>query len=240
MHFVTCIPNLATAAQPSCSSPVLVTYLEAANNFASPHGHHVVTLGLLVDGETTVTNRPSTIRPRQPLSHWKILKYAFSRPSSHPCSHVHHTTRLVSDTSTTRITLYFTMPPPGSWTFDVHAAASITEEMLDDSARFLSEQYGVWGPFAGEKMGRWCKPDMYALRRDEVYFFVVLSFRSTLCAIMYGSAMQYSETCGGSQALLGRILPSWTIFQRLQGLRNHRQYPVESCDGYEDTTLCLA
>jgi hypothetical protein len=129
-----------------------------------------VTLGLLVDGETTVTNRPSTIRPRQPLSHWKILKYAFSRPSSHPCSHVHHTTRLVSDTSTTRITLYFTMLPPGSWTFDVHAAASVTEEMLDDSAKFFSEQYGVWGPFAGEKMGRWCKPDMYALRRDEVYF----------------------------------------------------------------------
>jgi hypothetical protein len=35
--------------------------------------------------------------------------------------------------------------------------ASITEEMLSDAAKLFSLNYGVWGPSAAEKMGKFAK-----------------------------------------------------------------------------------
>jgi hypothetical protein len=39
---------------------------------------------------------------------------------------------------------------------------SITDEMLSDAAKLFSLNYGVWGPSAAEKMGKFAKQGTYA------------------------------------------------------------------------------
>ncbi|KAF1931018.1 uncharacterized protein M421DRAFT_99565 [Didymella exigua CBS 183.55] len=45
-----------------------------------------------------------------------------------------------------------------SFTFETIPAAQVTGTMLEQAAALFSDAYGVWGPDAADKMGKFCKP----------------------------------------------------------------------------------
>ena len=47
------------------------------------------------------------------------------------------------------------------FTFKRVPASEVTDAMLADTAALFSSAYGVWGPLASQKMGKFAKPGMY-------------------------------------------------------------------------------
>jgi hypothetical protein len=41
----------------------------------------------------------------------------------------------------------------------------VTDEMLDEAAKLFSENYGVWGELAAERMGKFAKAGRYSVSR---------------------------------------------------------------------------
>ena len=48
-----------------------------------------------------------------------------------------------------------------NFTFKRVPASEVTDAMLADTAALFSSAYGVWGPLASQKMGKFAKPGMY-------------------------------------------------------------------------------
>ena len=48
-----------------------------------------------------------------------------------------------------------------NFTFKRVPASEVTDAMLADTAALFSSTYGVWGPLASQKMGKFAKPGMY-------------------------------------------------------------------------------
>lgn len=47
------------------------------------------------------------------------------------------------------------------YTFERIPASDVSDAMLVEAASLFSSAYGVWGPLAPKKMGKFCKPGMY-------------------------------------------------------------------------------
>jgi hypothetical protein len=48
-----------------------------------------------------------------------------------------------------------------TFTLDTIPAAQVTETMLEQAAALFSSAYGIWGPYAEQKMGKYCKPGIF-------------------------------------------------------------------------------
>lgn len=45
-----------------------------------------------------------------------------------------------------------------NFTLEHVAAHDISDAMLEETVNLFSSAYGIWGPLASEKMGKFCKP----------------------------------------------------------------------------------
>ncbi|PVI04393.1 hypothetical protein DM02DRAFT_586383 [Periconia macrospinosa] len=55
-----------------------------------------------------------------------------------------------------------------NFTFEIISAAGVTDTMLKESATMFSSAYGVWGPLAAQKMGKFFKMSVDRLREQSL------------------------------------------------------------------------
>ncbi|KAL9624269.1 MAG: hypothetical protein Q9160_001516 [Pyrenula sp. 1 TL-2023] len=69
-----------------------------------------------------------------------------------------------------------------SLVFERCESPNVTDHMLEEAARLFSEDYGVWGPLAEEKLGRFAKRGQSLSRRNRIRMSVNMLQRQCLPA----------------------------------------------------------
>lgn len=66
--------------------------------------------------------------------------------------------------------------------YEVFKSDDVTDEMLDEAAKLFSENYGVWGEHAAERMGKFAKAGRHSLLHIARAYKLSIAIRSSRSA----------------------------------------------------------